>query len=443
MTNNIHEILKEINLENGSNYKIAVLKKYSNNELLKRVLKMAYDRVTFTYGITMKNVEYTPEKEYFNDDLLLDDFLDFLEEKLCTREYTGNTAIKELAFTLEQMKEEDAKLIELILGRDLKLNLGKTQINKVFKDLIIKPPYMRCNTYSSKTSKKILYPAYINMKADGMFQYITVDQGSVTFTARSGEERYFQHLENDFKNFPDGVYVGELLVDNILDRSEANGFINSLAEDKTSVYVQLWDYITLEEFSRPKDKSNKTFYRNRFIKLEKILKNNKSDRIKLIPYKVVNNIQEALQQTSEWMNEGFEGSILKDFENIFIDHTSPTQLKLKLEISLEVRCTGFTEGTPGTKRESTFGAMMFENDEGTIKGRCSGFTDKQLEDFNSRRDELIGQIFEVQFNDLTKAEGHDYYALSHPRFIEFRLDRNDTTTLERAFQERNMAMELK
>ena len=35
----IFKILEELNAENGSNYKMATLKKYSDNELLKRVLK--------------------------------------------------------------------------------------------------------------------------------------------------------------------------------------------------------------------------------------------------------------------------------------------------------------------------------------------------------------------------------------------------------------------
>jgi hypothetical protein len=56
--NNIKAIIEEINLQNGSNYKIDILKKHSENELFKRVLKMTYDNVIFTYGITMKNVSY-------------------------------------------------------------------------------------------------------------------------------------------------------------------------------------------------------------------------------------------------------------------------------------------------------------------------------------------------------------------------------------------------
>jgi hypothetical protein len=48
----------------------------------------------------------------------------------------------------------------------------------------------------------------------------------------------------------------------------------------------------------------------------------------------------------------------------------------------------------------------------------------------------------VQFNDLTKAEGNDYYALSHPRFIEIRSDKDETDTLEKVQMLREMAMDL-
>ena len=433
----ILDIFNELNENNGSNYKIEILKKHKDNELLKRVLKMAYDSVAFTYGISMKNISYT-QNPYGT--LSLESALDDLENRFCTREVTGNDAIKELTSLLENLDEEDAKVLELIIGRDLKINMGRSNINKVFKNLIIKPPYMRCGIYNEKTRKKINFPAIVQLKADGMFQAVTVEFGKVTFTARSGEERKFPHLEKIFKDLPNGVYIGELLVDGIDDRALGNGFINSDEEDKSSVYIQLWDYVTLSEYSRGKDKENKTSYHKRFTDLIAFVPEN--DRIRIIPFYAVQNIQEALERTSEWMSQGYEGSILKDWSNIFVDHTSPTQLKLKLEIDAEVRITGFQEGTPGTKREKTFGAIIFENDEGTIKGRTSGFTDDQLEDFNSRREELIGKVITVQFNDLTKAKDNDYYALSHPRFIEIRNDKNETDTLERVKELREMAITL-
>jgi len=52
----IVEIIKEINLDNGTNYKIDILKKYSDNDLFRDVLAMTYDKAKYTYGITMKNI---------------------------------------------------------------------------------------------------------------------------------------------------------------------------------------------------------------------------------------------------------------------------------------------------------------------------------------------------------------------------------------------------
>ena len=435
----IPEIMDEINWENGSNYKMDVLKRYKNEEIsevLQKVLKMTYDKVAYTYGISMKNVEYPTE---FMNYKFLGDGLALLR-RFANRELTGNAAKEALEEMLYELSEEDAKIIKGIINRDLRINMGRSNINKVFKNLIVKPPYMRCGIYTEKTAMKINFPALVQLKADGMFQAVTVDQGQVTFTARSGEVRLLPHLEEYFIGRSDGVYIGELLVQGEPDRSKANGFINSDEEDKSSVYFQMWDYVSLEEYSRGKDKTNKTLYIDRFDELN--LKIKETSQIKIIETYVVQNIQEALKHTSNWMNEGLEGAILKDYKNIFIDHTSPTQLKLKLEIDAEVRVTGFTEGKKGTKREATFGSIAFENDEGTIKGQTSGFSDAQLEDFNSRREELIGKVITVQFNDVTQARGNDYYALSHPRFIEFRNDKNTTDTLERVLESKEMAMTL-
>lgn len=435
----IHNILNELNENNGSNYKIGVLKKHQNNKLLQRVLQMTHDKVKFTFGL-----KKIPDYTWNNNTTIcnsLEETLDLIEQELVTRNKTGNAAINYLASLLIGIdSKENAEIIEKIIDRDLKINMGRSNINKVFKNLIVKPPYMRCGVYGKKTAKKINFPAILQLKADGRFVSIIIDNSKVTFISRSGEESKFPILEKRFVNFPDGVYIGELLVRGITDRRKANGLINSSEPPHDDIYVQLWDYITLAEYANAKGK-NVIEYKDR---LHSLISNVEADSfVTIIETHKVNNIREALQITSDLMNKGYEGSILKDLKNIFKDHTSPTQLKLKLEIDLDVRIVGFTEGTPGTKREKTFGAMVFETDDGKIKGQTSGFNDKQLEAFNSIRNELIGKIIVVKFNDLSKAKGNDYYALSHPRFIEIRTDKEETDTLERAFELREMAMELK
>lgn len=434
----IKKIIDELNKENGSNYKIEILSKYKENQLLKRALKMAYDRVVYTYGITLKNVNADSSENLKP----LSWALDILENDFCTRKITGNAAISTLETILESLSEDDRFVVEKIINRDLRINMGRSQINKVFPNLITKPPYMRCGLYTPKTAKKISQRCYVQIKADGTYRYVTVDNGNVTFHSRSGEESFFPNLKQEFEKLPNGVYIGELLVKNTTNRAEGNGLINSDTPPHGKIYMQLWDFVSLDEFGRPKDKKNKTVYHDRFQSLKKILRDRQFKHIELITTKIVNSHKEAMRYVSNWMKQGLEGGVLKDPSNIFVDHTSPTQLKMKLCIDLDVRCTGFYEGTPGTKREKTFGGITYKTDDGEIKGRTSGFTDKQLEDFNSRREELIGQIFTIECNDITQARDSETYALSHPRFIEFRSDKTDTDTLERAFEIKEMAMNL-
>lgn len=433
----MHKIIEQLNQDNGSNYKMDVLREHKDNETLQKLLKMTYCKVSYTYGISMKNIKAdfgASETGNFT----LEYALDILENDFATRKVTGNSALGLLTSILEKLTVEDAEIVKGVINRDLRINMGRSNINKVFKNLIVKPPYMRCGIYTEKTQKKINFPAIVQLKADGMFQAINVDQRQVTFTARSGEVRELPHLEAKFRDFEDGVYIGELLVHGLENRSESNGVINS-DDSKENVYIQLWDFVTHTEYANGKGK-NTTTYNQRF---QDLINNVVEDEhIKVIESHQVNTIQEALAHTSKWMNEGLEGAILKDYSNVFKDHTSPTQLKLKLEIDAEVRCTGFTAGAKGTKREATFGAISFENDEGTIKGSTSGFTDAQIEEFHNNREKYIGKVMTVQFNDVTKGRDNDYYALSHPRFIEFRDDKNITDTLERVLESKEMAMSL-
>lgn len=442
----IMDIINELNENNSSLYKLGVLKKYQNDKLLERVLKMTYDKVLYTYGVSPKTI--SPNLYQTNSlsitSTTLYNVLDFLEYKLSIRELTGNAAREQLEYKLKQLSKDDAEIIYRILGRDLKINTGTTQINKVFTNLITKPFYMRCDTYSDKTAKKIKFPAFIQLKADGMFISVNVDNENVTFTSRSGETYEFIHLESIFKTLPNGVYNGELLVKGIKDRALANGFIKSDTEDKSYVYAQIWDYIEHEEYSDAKHKLDipRVKYVDRFSALTNIIDQMNNDLITVIPSQIVNNIQEAMEIVSEWMKQEFEGGILKDYSNIFQDHTSKTQLKLKLEIECDVRITGFTEGSG--KNKDYFGAITFENDEGTVKGKVgvSSMTEKQRDWFHENRDNVIGKIMEVQFNDLSKSDKNDYHALSHPRYIELR-DKDETDTLEKIFKNREMAMQMK
>ena len=429
----ISDFLSELNESNSSNYKISTLKKYQNSEIVKQLLKLTYDKNNFNFGMSRTRLLGILNESKFPEGIdKIDDYLDLLQEN--SGKLSGNSAKEFYSLLLQKLTEDSRVILLNILGRDLKCGINIKNINKVFKNLIPKPNYMRCAVFSEKLVKKIHFPAMLQLKMDGTYREFNVSNGTVSAKTRAGEEYQNEVLFDILKSFPDGYYMGELTIDGE-SRFTGNGLINSLNPPLDKIIFTCWDFLTFAEYTG----KVKTSYIDRFNRLQNLIENRDFKQVKLVENHIVNNVSEALKQVSLWMSEGLEGGVLKDFNNTFKNGTSNTQLKIKLKVDAEMRITGFTEGTPGTKREGKIGAIQFANDEGTIKGQCSGFSDAELEEFSKNKDSLIGKIISVEFNDITKAENNEYYALSHPRFIEIRNDKNETDNLKKVIQLRDMA----
>ena len=433
----LKDILNELNESNSSNYKLDILKKYKDNSELKKLLELTYNRNKYNFNIS-KNciIKDNPSILESNGSKTVDNLLSALEI-LGEGTIRGNEAHQFVYNHLKHLDNDNKEIFLNVLGRDLKIGLNVKSINKVFKNLIPKPNYMRCAVLSEKTLKKINFPAFIQLKMDGTYREIHVADGQVSGKTRSGEEYFNPVLFKEMENFPNGFYTGELTIEGE-SRFTGNGLINSLNPPYEKITFTVWDYLTDDDYLE----KSKTPYYSRFESLSDIIEKHKSNRVKLVPNHEVNSIDEALKYVSDWMEQGLEGGVLKDKNNVFKNGTSGTQLKIKLKVDAEMRITGFTDGTIGTKREGKIGAIQFSNDEGTIKGQCSGFSDEELDLFTKNKDNLIGRIISVEFNDIVKSENNDYYALSHPRFIEIRNDKDETDTLEKVIQLRDMAKSL-
>lgn len=427
-------ILAALRNTSSTKEKAVILTRNKDNADLVRVLKYTYDKVNFTYGVTPKTVLEFDCKDCCEKSIW--EVLDALN----AREVTGHKALSLASSFVNSADKPVADLFLQILDRDLKIGVNVKSLNKVFKDLVPKPFYCRCDTLSEKTLKKFKFPAFIQLKCDGSYREAFVMDGRVSFKTRSGEPYENPVLAEAMKNFPDGYYTGEFTLGNAeeaADRATGNGNLNSDNPDYENIHFTVWDYLTEEEYTL-KVQSD---YSERFAKLNDIIKGQKL--IHVVPTKEVNSVDEALKITSEWMDRGLEGGVLKSKSMKFKNGTSKEQLKIKLKVDVEVRCVGFLEGTKGTKYEGKNKVIMFQNDEGTIKGQCSGMTDDMVDEVTRNPEKYIGKVLSVQFNDLTKAEGNDYYALSHPRLAEFRNDKDETDSLEKAFELRNMARSLK
>lgn len=429
------EIIEKIKATSSTKEKAKILTENKDNEYLKKVLKYAYDTITYTYGVSYWNACQFSSKDKSSKGMF--EVLDALSK----REITGHKALKECRDIMNTMDDENNAIFKGILERDFKLGVSTKTLNKIWKGMIPTPNYCRCSTF--KKGANVSYPAIVQLKCDGTYREAHVVNGVCKFRTRSGEEYSIPNLENEMSKLPDGYYTGEFTIGRAdepdADRQVGNGLINSKNPPFEKIHFTVWDYLTDDEYN---SKSHRT-YIERFKNLCDNIQQLNSQNVSVVPSVEVANESETLKQVSLWMSKGLEGGVLKDPSMEFKNGTSNQQFKIKLKVDVEMRVKGFQLGTNGTKYQGMNKVIIFENDEGTIAGQCSGMSDAQVEECTKNPEKFIGKIVSIQFNDLTKAQGSNVYSLSHPRFVEFRWDKdNETDTLQKAIELRDMAKNL-
>lgn len=431
----ILQIINEVASDNSRLHKEAVLKREVGNETLKEVFKAAYDP-TINYYIK-KIPEYDAGHCFPQLDLRaairnLDD--------LSTRKFTGNAASNNLGWILQNCSVEDAKVIEMIIKRDLRCGVTSTTVNKVWKNLIPEYPYMRCSLPKEVKMDSLPWKSgmYSQLKADGMFANINhYPDGEIQITSRNGSEfplNEFFNLLIDIKEvFNKGTQShGELLVyrnGELLPRQIGNGILNSVLKngnlpDDCEIHYEVWDNIPLE-CVKSKGKCLIEYSK----RLEGISVEN-SSLIHLIETRVVYSMKEALEHYSEKVSQGLEGTIIKYPNAIWKDGTSKEQIKMKVEVEVDLEIVGFNPGNG--KNEQYFGSIIAVSSDRKLKVNVSGFSDEVRKWIHENRDSLMNTVMTVKSNSLMKpSESNEYYSLFLPRFVEFRQDKTEADSLQR------------
>lgn len=228
---NLNKFFEHLASDAGRNFKIEQLRKNVDNEVLKEVVRLALDPFTQFYIRKIPNY-VTEEKPWFS----LETGLPKLA-KLSNREVTGNAAIEFLRLLLTEFSADDAKVIEKIIAKDLKCGVSIATANTVWPGLIAEYPCMLCSQYETKLVDKIKFPAYVQMKMDGMRFNAIVRNGAVQFRSRNGKELHLLgNLEQEFLALAKGidcVFDGELMVmydgdAQFADRQTGNGILSSI-----------------------------------------------------------------------------------------------------------------------------------------------------------------------------------------------------------------------
>lgn len=430
---NINTFLESLAANNSRNFKIEQLNANSDNGVLREVVRLALD--PFTQFYIRKIPAYTPRTEPTNVTLrfALDSLFD-----LSSRLVTGNAGINHLKSLLEVLSADDAKVIERIIQKDLKCGVDVSTANKVWSGLIVDYPCMLCSPFEQKLVDKIKFPAYAQMKMDGMRFNAIVRDGKCEFRSRNGKEiLLLGNLEQEFISLAgdiDCVFDGELLVmlpgdHQFTDRQTGNGILNKAnkgtisVEEASMVHASVWDLIPYAYFV---DGHCPTPYSKRYATLENLVNEQDSENKKIwnVASTIVQTFEEAQSIFEDYLSKGYEGIILKDGSGVWEDKRSKTQIKFKGELECDLKIVAVEEGKG--KAAGMLGAIVCESSDGIVKVSVgSGFSDLQRKNYWAEN--LIDRIVAIKYNSrITNKQGET--SLFLPVFIELRDDKDVADT---------------
>jgi len=458
----IKEILDEIRSTGGTTDKMNVLRKYVDNDTLKEVLYLTYSpRVKFY-------IKQIPE--YTN--LGFNDETGYTMEHIVAKvsaftegEVTGGSATKYLKALLTHSDQEDADVLELMIGKSAKINLGTTNINKIFPNLIEKTPYQGAKPFSEDLARKLFNGKAVrsDIKMDGRYANAIIRDGEVELVSRQGEithvgnARFLQELTL----FPDGVLNGELTIDGVESRLIANGIVASIVDiegrgrkgdrsdietDKkkiafakkhgsyekaiNNIRFTVWDRITISDYF---DSKSVIPYESRRKDLVKLLDILPVSMVTMVESKLIYTYAEAIKHFQEALSRGLEGTIIKAMDGAWKNGKPTWQIKMKLEINLDLRITGFNYGTKGSKNEFIISSINTESDEGLLKTSPAGISEDMMQYITDNQDTLLNTVVEVKCCGLSQNSSGAYSTL-HPVFIKLRDDKNEVNTLNECIQ---------
>lgn len=462
----IKQIFDEISALTGDKAKMEKLAQYSSNELLREVLYLTCSKRIKFY---IKQIpEYTPDNDQPETLEWALQGLDWL----INRTYTGNKASEWLQTLLSGLSADDAYILERIIGKDAKLGMGTTFINKVIPGLIEKTPYMGCVPFDIKKAKALFKDGkrvLSEVKADGRYVNVIIRGGEVEMESRQGEPTYLGSapLIPYLSTFSDCVLNGELVMDNSNSRLINNGIIASvidynlkfnsrtekenqkkydtfikekgltIEEAQDKIKLKVWDVITVEDYYNMKSNAPRI---ERLNSLLMHIKNN--DFVSIVEHKYVNSYEEAMQHFAEVLERGEEGTVLKSLNGVWANGKPTHQIKLKLEMNLDLEITGFNYGKKGTKNEKVISSIECKSSCGKLVANAQGLTEKLMVYVTDNQDNLLGSIIEVKCNGIS-SNSNGGYSVYYPALSDFRQDKSEANSLEECLEIQDSILGLK
>lgn len=423
------------------NEKIRILTEHKDNFLLRSVFELAYNPY-MNFWIKAIPDYVVGNGLYYSLSTAIYD-LSFLEN----RTYTGNAAIDFLQKMLSNLSVDDAKVIELIIKKDLNCGVSVATINAVWPKLIPEFKYiMKCHD----SIEYIIYPAIAQVKYDGgrcIIQCINDESGEyVAFSSSGRPIELGESLKKYVRLYMQSgeMFDGELIAykdGKPLDRKTSNGILSkalkgTIESDELELLRFIaWDIIDetgtipyVKRFSELSDRFGGRINIDELV--ENIFDKFCNLRIVLAESEIVNTQEEAFAFYELQLSKGLEGAVIKNYDGKWQGKRVKHQGKMKNELECDILIVSWE---PHSKDKNKLGSFILSADDANGQTMYFNVGSGISADMRSKDPKsFIGKIATVRYNSVVKnKKDPSKFTLYIPRIIEIRDDKTICDSVER------------
>lgn len=416
--------VEEINKENGRLYKQSVLRKYKDDPVIHRYLKIAFDPYA-VYGISTKKLN---KSVGCNDITGVDSIFELFN--YLTRYNTGTDRVislcQDFITNVEASDPVAARLLEKLICKDLVIGCDAKTINKEIPGLIPTFNVQLAQKFFEKPEKVIGKHFAVTTKIDGGRIIALKENGVVTFYTRAGQKyEGLVDLEKEMQDLiPDNTCLdGEItILDNKgIPSKEAYKKAMKITRsdgEKHGLKMLVFDAMTAEEFKKQDCKFD---YVTRRADAELMLTAAQFKYFELLPILYAgDDTARILELLDEAIANQEEGVMINICDAKYEFGRTWNLMKVKKMNTLDLEIVGYEEGSG--RLAGTLGAIHVRYKNGNIVKVGSGFTDELRALIWLEPSDFLGKIVEIQyFEETTNAD--DGISLRFPVFKDFRPDK--------------------
>jgi ATP-dependent DNA ligase len=399
--------LEAIEAAPRGNARLDKIKELAHVPDLKRFLVDANDPF-ITFGVAkIPEQEQLVKSEAMAAPAAFADTLFGIAEQLKTRALSGNAARTSISGLLEFYSPLEAKWARRFLLKDLRLNIGGSEVQKVFGEDALFLFDVPLATDINKVKKwDSTVPWIVQPKLDGGRCVTFYDsEGNVELLSRTGQTwENFESIKTLMVAMGLAFKLRNYVVDGEVVSLDADGKINFQQIQKTmmrgdGVEVGNLQYVAFDGCTMDEWKNPKLTYGQRYAGLKNLLARNKCAKFRVIEAleRQGGTVEDMKAAAKLLVAEGYEGGIIRRRDAVVENKRGKLLLKVKFFIDSEAEVIGVIEGEG--RHVGSLGALKCRWASGVEFDMGSGLSDADRKDMWATSP--VGNLVNFKYFEVT------------------------------------------